>query len=201
MRKNILFILSILLVSFIGMASCSDDDNNGYDEEWKKYNDSIYYSLGDKPEYSKANSLSENGFIYIKKFTSENSPFETKFTEITDESPLFTDSVVCRYMGWYFAKDGTPIIFDGTENEIVINGETYTKNFNKKQGTSFRVNGVIDGWATALQGMKAGDECQICIPFLLGYGVNGLTSSGVQIIPGYTTLWFNMKLLKVIRND
>lgn len=197
MRKNILFIFTAIFVSFAAMVSCGDDDN-GYDEEWKKYNDSIFNSLESNLNYEKFNSLSENGFVYSKRYTSEDSPFELKFTEITDQSPLFSDSVVCRYMGWYFLKDGTPYIFDGTENEIFINGEKYTPNFNKKHGVGLRVSGVVDGWATILQRMKPGDERQICVPFLLGYGVNG-SSDGT--IPGYTTLWFNLKLMKVIRND
>lgn len=199
MKKNVLLILSILLGSLICLVSCGDDDDV-YDEAWKLYNDSIYYSLVDNNDYERVQSESENGFIFMKKYTAENSPFKS-FHEVEGESPLFSDSVVCRYTGWYFSKGGEPLVFDGTENEVVINGKTIKTNFNKMQGEGFRLNEIIDGWSTAAQYMKVGESCQICIPFMLGYGANGLTRNNTQVIPGYTTLWFDMKLLKVIRND
>lgn len=209
MKKNVLFILSILLGSLICLVSCGDDDEV-YDEAWKLYNDSIFYSLVGNSDYERLQSESENGFVFRKKYTAANSPFKS-FHEVEGESPLFSDSVVCRYTGWYFSKEGDPLVFDGTENEVVINGKTINTNFNQKQGVGFRINNtslikntysVTDGMATALQSMKPGDECQICIPFMLGYGVNGLyTSSGSVLVPGYSTVWFDIKLLKVIRND
>ena len=45
--------------------------------------------------------------------------------------------------------------------------------------------------------MKIDEQTEVCIPYLLGYGTLGSYSSGVQIIPGYTTLWYKIKLLNI----
>lgn len=203
MRKNILFIFSIVLGLTVGFASCSDDDSSTYDEEWKLYNDSIYNATRSISDYERWSSESGNGEVLMKRYkdNDETNPFKS-FTEIEDEYPLFSDSVVCRYVGWFFLKDGTPYFFDGTENKCTVNDKEYTLTYNKKQGIGFRVSQVIDGWSTALQNMKAGDEVRICMPYLLGYGASGTSDNyGNTLIPAYTTLWFDVKLVKVIRND
>lgn len=206
MRKNILLILFILFGLGVSFVSCDDDDNTYYDEAWKLFNDSIYYAAKNNPAYSEWQSQSFNGSLYYKRYAEndETSPFSKSFIEIEDQTPLFSDSVVCRYVGWFIRnnEDKTPYFFDGTENSVIIDGKEHELTFNKKQGVGFRVSGVIDGWATALQNMKPGDEVRICMPYMLGYGAAGLSNSstGATMIPGYTTLWFDVKLLKIIRN-
>ena len=61
---------------------------------------------------------------------------------------------------------------------------------------SFRVSGTVDGFATMLQHMKVGEQVEVCIPQRLGYGATAQTS-----IPAYTTLWFRIKLLKIIPSN
>ncbi len=58
---------------------------------------------------------------------------------------------------------------------------------------TFSVNGVIDGFSTALQHMKEGDIWEIWVPWELGYG-----SSGSGNIPGYTTLVFEIELMEIM---
>lgn len=55
------------------------------------------------------------------------------------------------------------------------------------------INGVIDGFSTALQHMKEGDIWEIWVPWELGYG-----SSGSGSIPGYTTLVFEIELMEIM---
>jgi FKBP-type peptidyl-prolyl cis-trans isomerase len=54
------------------------------------------------------------------------------------------------------------------------------------------VNGLVRGFNVALQNMVEGDKWKICIPYYLGYGT---VSSGS--IPAYTTLFFEIELLKI----
>ena len=53
----------------------------------------------------------------------------------------------------------------------------------------FAISSVVDGFATALQNMKAGDRWLIYIPYQLGYGPKG--NNG---IPAYSTLVFDVTL-------
>ena len=52
------------------------------------------------------------------------------------------------------------------------------------------VNGVLEGFATALQHMHRGDHWRVTIPHQLGYGASGTTG-----IPGYSTLIFEIRLV------
>jgi peptidylprolyl isomerase/FKBP-type peptidyl-prolyl cis-trans isomerase FklB len=55
------------------------------------------------------------------------------------------------------------------------------------------VNGVVDGFSTALQHMQVGDKWEIWIPWKLGYGESGNNS-----IQGYTTLVFEIELVAIV---
>ncbi|MFI3315466.1 MAG: FKBP-type peptidyl-prolyl cis-trans isomerase [Rikenellaceae bacterium] len=57
---------------------------------------------------------------------------------------------------------------------------------------TFRVREVIEGWQIALREMVVGDKWQIFIPYNMGYG-----DKGVDNIPGYSTLIFEIELIKI----
>jgi FKBP-type peptidyl-prolyl cis-trans isomerase len=91
-------------------------------------------------------------------------------TEIGNEYPLQTASVEVNYTGKYY--NGT--IFDSGKK------------------STFPVNNVVRGFSAALQSMRTGQKWEVCIPHYLGYGAAGTTS-----IQGYTTLFFDIELLKI----
>jgi len=200
-----LFALIALFCSLILLASCSDDDS-GIDEEWKAYNENIYRKAAANTDYKSRNSFSGNGTVYWKytdffDIEDEKNGIKTMLPKITESgSPYSTDSVIVRYEGWFFLKDSTKYIFDSTEGDN-----------NAQAGRGFRISGVsstgaftgvVDGWITMLINMKVGDAVEVCIPSELGYKAAGLSDNYYnEIIPGYTTLWFNIKLLKIIPDN
>lgn len=180
-----LFALIALLCS-VAFISCSSDDTYEIDEEWKKYNEQVVLETAANKEYTSRSSLSGNGDVYWK-YVDDFIPDEKsgKLPKITeDDTPYFTDSVLVRYTGWYLLKDGTKYTFDTTEGDY--NGVP----------RGFRVGGVVDGFATMLQHMKVGDQVEVCIPQRLGYG-----ATSQRYIPAYTTIWFRIKLLKIIPDN
>ena len=58
------------------------------------------------------------------------------------------------------------------------------------------VNGVVNGFFTALSNMHVGDRWRVTIPYQLGYGV-----SGSGDVPGYSTLIFDIRLAGVTHNN
>lgn len=198
MKKNVLYALITFGVLF-GLASCSDDDKQYYDPQWKEFNDKMYYKAEDRG-YNEYKSLSGNGSIFMKKYTKENWPFveveKTDGVNVTAKvRPVFGDSVVVRYVGWYYNYEEKPYVFDTTENKHTIDGVEYNNmGGNRQDIAGFRLGkGLIDGWITALYRMDEGDAANIAIPYTLAYG-----ASGYGKILGYTTLWFDLKLVKVI---
>lgn len=178
----------IFLIAGLFFSSClNSDDDNEIDEEWKQFNESEFHKTQDDPDFTRLNSTSNEGYIYWKE--SSVITDSDKELRISDNgNPLFTDSIVCRYEGWFFTKEGEKIIFDSTENPIY--GSSVNPNKIEKK---YAVADMIEGFRTALQNMKAGDEREIVIPWFMAYG-----TSTKGIIPAFTTLWFDIKIIRVI---
>lgn len=98
-----------------------------------------------------------------------------------DKTPKFTDNVATNYRGKLV--NGT--VFD----------QSYKGVYDPTIATpiEFTLSGVITGWTTALQVMKEGDRWEMYIPYSMAYG-----TSGSGTIPGYSTLYFDVDLRKVI---
>ncbi len=97
-------------------------------------------------------------------------------TEGTGKKPGAADKVECHYEGTLI--DGT--VFDSS----IKRGETAT----------FGVNQVIKGWVEALQLMQEGAKWRLYIPYNLAYGERGAG----EMIPPYSTLVFEVELIKVL---
>ena len=90
--------------------------------------------------------------------------------ETGNEYPIETASVVVNYTGKYY-------------NNTV---------FDSGRKSTFAVNQVVRGFGAALQQMRVGQTWEVCIPYYLGYG-----AAGSYTIQGYTTLFFEIELLKI----
>jgi FKBP-type peptidyl-prolyl cis-trans isomerase FklB len=72
-------------------------------------------------------------------------------------------------------------------------GTTFDSSFERGSPSAFAPNQVIAGWTEALQLMREGDHWEVYIPYGMAYGENGSPPK----IPGYSTLVFEMQLVKV----
>ena len=73
-----------------------------------------------------------------------------------------------------------------------IDGKKFDSSYDRGKTISFSLGGVIAGWTEGLQLMKEGAHYKFFIPYHLAYG-----ESGMSIIPGYSTLVFEVELIKV----
>jgi len=89
-------------------------------------------------------------------------------------SPKGTDTVETNYRG---------TLIDGTE---------FDSSYKRGQTAVFPVNGVIPGWAEALQLMKVGDKWQLFVPPELAYGERGAGPIGPN-----STLIFDVELVSI----
>lgn len=185
----------IAILSTVIFSACTSTDDYSIDTEWKEYNEKIVMeTAANTAEYTLRASLSGNGNVYWKYVTDfipdEKSSPSTKVTK--DETPYFTDSVTVRYTGWYLLKDGTKYTFSTTEGDYNGVPRTFQVSASMVKENSY----YSDGVATMLQYMKVGEQVEVCIPQRLGYG-----SLSQTYIPAYTTLWFRIKLLKIIPSN
>lgn len=220
--KNI-GLLIFLLGALFYLPSCSDNDDNEVSEEWKKYQQSLYNKVmmmedeSGSRVYKMISSGSGLGEIYVKdsEYISNNQKGEFDeegpivFVESTepktkasasDDYPIDTDRVKVRYEGWYYSEGDKRTIFDSTELTLdTKTGVWKWANNAEFEGRTFTVSGVVDGFKTLLQNMKVGEEKIVCMPYKLGYGEYG-NSQGNVYIPGYTTLFFDVKLMEIVED-
>lgn len=157
--------LFFILTSIVLATSC-DKNENVIDEAWKIENEEAFDKQIFNPEYTKITSQSQNGFILYKVIEKGNGTV----------SPLFNDSVKVNYKG------------------ELINGKVFDSNWDQKPA-QFKVDGLVDGFSTALQHMKVGDVWEVWIPQKLGYG-----STAKSDIPAYSTLIFTIDLKEILGN-
>ncbi|MCX5909586.1 MAG: FKBP-type peptidyl-prolyl cis-trans isomerase [Deltaproteobacteria bacterium] len=96
--------------------------------------------------------------------------------EGSGKKPKATDTVTTNYKG---------TLIDGTE---------FDSSYKRGKPATFVVNGVIPGWAEALQFMGEGAKWQLFIPSNLAYGERG---AGREIGPN-ATLIFEVELISVL---
>jgi FKBP-type peptidyl-prolyl cis-trans isomerase FklB len=195
MKKSILWLVSVLFLLPLTITSCEENDGlvNPYGD-WKNRNQLYIDSIA---EVAYANP-DEWKIIHTYQFPEPTDPLASKFVkdyvyckvlESGDGiSPFYIDTVSANYRGQLIPLlEGTVVTFD----------QSYQGELNKDVAIprSFALNGVIPGWTTALQHMREGDYWKVYIPSELGYGLVGSDN-----IPGYSTLCFDIHLVKVTSN-
>ncbi|MDR2533837.1 MAG: FKBP-type peptidyl-prolyl cis-trans isomerase [Tannerellaceae bacterium] len=166
------YITSLLCILLI-LPSCGSSDDPTIDETWKTTNEQAFAAFTYNSDYSRIMSASNMGYIYyaaLKQGTGTSNIYYTDTVKVYYTGSLVTDS-----------------IFDTAEPPYKA----------PLEGT---VGSFCDGFATALQHMRAGDRWEIWLPSELGYGAAGQTAStGKYVIPPYSTLKFEVELISVKR--
>lgn len=216
---SILFLL-IAVCMYFG-TSCSDDNDNKVkvDEEWKALNDKRFSDSIKVSDFLALDSQSGEGKIYWKKSSIITNSDADKTLRVTVAgNPEFTDTVEVRFEAWYYDKQNKKVVAASTENpsyyslmanpnkvpyKVCVNRRTTstsssTEYYRFDRFTSSSSNYSVidlrtDGWATLIQDMKTGEEREAIVPYNLGY-----YASVQAYIPAYTTLWYRIKLLKII---
>lgn len=208
MRKGIysVFLLTMLLC----IASCDkDDDDTVQITSWGlknvAYMDSLAMAYNNQQagsvEVAEDDSLYKVIPQYYPQYTMYYKKLGVKDGFVGEgERPKFTDNVTVYYKGYLI--DGT--LFDSNFTGDVPDYELDIPSDFLVSGLEASSSGIIYGWTEILQLMRPavndtdrkGDYWRVYIPYEMGYGADG---SGTTI-PGYSTLIFDVNLVKVTMN-
>lgn len=216
MKKTILCFLPFLLVAMGLVVSCEEVEEASIYENWRELNEAFIDSI--RSEMNSQNyvateeqlqQLEEGELFAIRDVNSTNQNsyyiYCKKIKKLDDYSnarrPLYTESVSVYYYG---------TLINGTQFDGNFNGYSATDtgfldkddadkapDFELNSPTEFAVNGsIISGWSMVLQYMYVGERWMVYVPWQCGYG-----SSTQGVIPGYSTLAFDMLLEDVVLDD
>ena len=195
--KHYLFVC----LSLLGFASCSEEDDTVQEyDNWQAKNEAYF-----EEQYQQHLAASNETCFVLKSFTKGDSlkldemahtecvlvdVLPSDFTVKGDKtvSPIFSDDVDIHYRGHLLPSLSYP---NGYQFDISYSN-VFADNISGAEPVTLSVNGVIPGFATALQHMHRGDYWRVTIPYQLGYGVSGSGS-----IPGYSTLIFEIRLVDI----
>ena len=167
--------LIVLSILVFSFAACNkNEDISG----WRDANIAAYEAIKKDSRFNELEPGTGPSGVYYRVINSGEGT----------EKPFQTSKVKVRYKGTYY--DGT--IFDagtgekGTPVEFSLVG-----------------NSLVRGFSFTLQRMVVGDKWEVWIPYYLGYGAAGYTTSSYYsysyqtIIKGYTTLVFEIELVSI----
>ncbi|MDR2232799.1 MAG: FKBP-type peptidyl-prolyl cis-trans isomerase [Tannerella sp.] len=185
MKKYTLFIG--LIVTALLVAACSKDETDPTLETWKQQNEQAFTGLANNPEYTRLSMPGGVGNIYYRVLQ-----------EGDGKRVYYNSRAEVYYKGWYVVtnQDRKVNAGDVFDQRLFDDGETFKLAVSQAATDNIQYATVINGWNLALQYMVEGDKWEVWIPYQLAYGENGNAS-----IPGYTTLAFEIELIKAIDPD
>jgi len=182
MKKNVLYYLAAIMV-FCCIASCEDEKDN-HKEKWMITNIGELNTIKMNPEYKELHSPGNEGSIYYKVIKAGEGK----------DTIRYTNTISCYFKGWFIA--------DYPEYSIKAGGLFDRQLFDDGPPVYYNVgaSGLIRGWKTALQNMVVGDKWEIWVPYQLGYGRDDYKQSSSSFaIPGFSTLVFELEVLKILQ--
>lgn len=177
--KRWLWISFVVVFSGVVFSSCLDEGEDYYAEEKIKID--AYLKISPY-QFEKQSS----GLYY------------SKLEEGSGEKPVNGDFVVFSYVGRILGRSS---VFDTSIKDTAINYGIYYKNryyaplYTPLVHAEYPTRRLVFGLEEGLKLMSEGERAAFIIPFSLGYGQNSFSS-----LPAYSTLFFDIKLERVVSN-
>lgn len=172
----------MLAAAGMGLTSCL---GNGVEDQYKEWNDANQKWFNEQLVL-----VGEDGKPFYEVVTPTWDPsakvlihwFNDRELTKDNLSPLYTSSVDVKYIGRLY--NGVP--FDSSYLSTSPR-DSITRFSIGQSGSS---NGVIEGWAIALQNMHVGDSCRVVINYQQAYGSYHVN----DLLKPFSVLQFDMKL-------
>ena len=185
-------------VSFGSMLKGSNLNNLNYNEIMKAMQDVVNgkqdLKIGEQEAgmvIQKYMMLAEEASSKLK--TQQQADFfeKNKNNENVKQTESGIQYVVEREGSDVFASptDTVEVNYRGT----LLDGTEFDSSYERGESVKFPLNQVIPGWTEGMQLVGEGGKIKLWIPYELGYGPRAMSEK----LPGYSTLVFEVELIKV----
>jgi len=179
------YILALLIV--LPAISCKKDKENPYLENWKQQNEKAFNDLAINPDYTELWMPGAAGRIFFREIQKGNG-----------KRIFYNSRAEVYYKGWFVVTNADMNKTAGTvfDQKLFDDGVTFKLAVSTLASDNNIYRPPIAGWTIALQYMVEGDKWEVWIPYRYAYGEEGKGN-----IPGYSTLAFEIELIKAIDPD
>lgn len=213
--KNLFCLFSVVLL--FSFTACNNDDDTN--KEWRAKNSITYEKIVANEEWTLIDSPPGVGegvyYKEVKKGAGIENPLQTTSVKVLYKGYYYNDekedifevgttAVKCKSVSELPEEGEVNVLYllwkgINYTTYIWLTGDKTFQQVNYDFAATFLLNdpSLLRGFNIAIQNMVIGDKWEICIPYFLGYGSSGLVQSGVTIIPGYSTLFFEVELLEI----
>lgn len=170
-------LLGIIALGALALSACnSDDDTEEVYRQWRKTNMDWITEL----QQTKNPDGTDFYKVLVPKWDPANYVLIHYFNDRAETegnlSPLYTSTATFRYELRIYPDSLVDASYKNSDNGL----------------SEFQLNSVVPGWSAACMDMRCGDTCEVVVPYALGYGL-----TGTGIVPPYTTLRFNIRLVDI----
>ena len=178
---------SLALLIVLLMTSCKKDNENPYLETWKQQNEKAFNDLAFNPDFTELRMPGSAESIYYRIIQKGEG-----------KRVFYNSRAEVYYKGWFVVTNADMNKTAGTvfDYRLFNDGITFKLAVSEQAIDNNVYPLVITGWSIALQYMVEGDKWEVWIPYRYAYGEAGQGS-----IPGFSTLAFEIELIKAIDPD
>jgi len=177
----------VLLFTVLLVIACKKDKEDPYLETWKQQNEQTFNDLTYNPDYTELRMPGTAERIFFREIRKGEG-----------KRVFYNSRAEVYYKGWFVVTNSDMNKTAGTvfDHQLFDDGVTYKLAISAQASDNNIYKQVITGWSIALQYMVEGDKWEVWIPYHFAYGETGKGS-----IPGYSTLAFEIELIKAIDPD
>ena len=175
-----------LLIAVLLITSCKNDNVDPTLEKWKQQNEKAFNDLAFNPDYTELRMPGSAASIYYRVLQKGNG----KRTYYNGQAEVY-------YKGWFVVtrEDGRITAGKVFDQRLFDDGLPFKVAISTQAANNTYRSDFLEGWKIALQYMVEGDKWEVWIPYRLAYEEKGDETGA---IPGYTTLAFEIELIKAI---